>query len=178
MPQDKDQLLQDLVEKYAKLFMKMACSNGVPSDEAEDIVLEAIWSYYQSSYFGQLNDHDTKIFMARIIKNKSIDRYRKRKAEDEETVEDDIGNLIGIRAPRHMEPETQIISEQNYRRIHKAIDNLRPNLREAAILYFLEERNYREISEALGVSEEVCRARVSRARKFLEEELKEFLDDG
>ena len=176
MPQDKDQLLQDLVEKYAKLFMKMACSNGVPSDEAEDIVMEAIWSYYQSPYFGTLDDHDTKLFMAKIIKNKSIDRYRKRKDEEDETVGDDIGDLIGIRAPHHMEPERKLISEQNYRHIHKAIGNLSPNLREAAILYFLEERNHREISKALGVSEVVCRARVSRARKQLVKELKELLE--
>ena len=67
-----------------------------------------------------------------------------------------------------------MIAEDNYHRIRNVIENLKPTWRDVAVMYFLEERTYTEISEALGVSEEVCRARVSRARKFLEDELKEF----
>ena len=163
MPQKDDKLLQDLVEKYAKLFMKMACNCGVPYDEAEDIVMDAIWSFYRSEHYGKLDERETRLMMARIIKNKSIDRYRKRKTEDEQTVDEDIGDIVGVSAPKHWEPEERVISKQNYHQIREVIENLRPKWRDVVIMYFLEERTYAEISKARGVSEDVCRARGSRA---------------
>ena len=178
MLQKDDKLLQDLLEKYTRLYLKFAISNGAPYDDAEDIVMEAVWSFYRSEHFGKLSETETKLMMARIIKNKCIDRYRKHKTEDELTLREDIDDLFGIKAPKQYEPEKQVIAEDNYHRIRNVIENLKSTWRDVAVMYFLEERTYPEISKALGVSEEVCRARVSRARKFLEEELKEFLDDG
>lgn len=176
MPQKDDKLLQDLLDKYTKLFLKLAISNGAPYDDAEDIVMEAIWSFYDSEHYGKLSESGNRLMMARIIKNKCIDRYRKHKTEEELTIRDDIGDVIGIKASRKYDPEKQVIAEDNYRRIRNVVENLKPTWRDVAVMYFLEERTYPEISKALGVSEEVCRARVSRARKFLEEELKEFRD--
>ena len=44
--------------------------------------------------------------------------------------------------------------------------------REPVRMYFIEERSIPEISRALGITEEVCRSRISRARKCLKEKLK------
>lgn len=41
MPQDKDELLQVLITKYAQMYMKLAYAIGVPYDDVEDIVMEA-----------------------------------------------------------------------------------------------------------------------------------------
>lgn len=174
MPQKDDKLLQDLIEKYAKVYMKLACNNGAPESDAEDIVMDAFWSFYRSEHYGNLSEGDTRLMMAKIIKNKCIDRYRKHKTEDELTIRDDIGSVFGVRAPKTYEPERQVIAEESYRRIRAAVENLKPTWKDVAVMYFLEERTHAEISKALGISEEVCRARVSRARRFLEEELKEF----
>ena len=175
MPQKDDKLLQDLIEKYAKVYMKMACNNGAPESDAEDIVMDAFWSFYQSEHYGKLSEGENKLMMARIVKNKCIDRYRRHKTEEVLTVWEDIDEMQDIRAPRTCEPELHVITEENCRRIRDAVENLKPIWKEAAVMYFLEERTYAEISEALGISEIVCRARVSRARRFLEKELKEFL---
>lgn len=43
MPQDKDELLQVLITKYAQMYMKLAYAIGVPYDDVEDIVMEAFW---------------------------------------------------------------------------------------------------------------------------------------
>ena len=42
MPQDKDELLQVLITKYAQMYMKLAYAIGVPYDDVEDIVMESI----------------------------------------------------------------------------------------------------------------------------------------
>ena len=51
MPQDKDELLQVLITKYAQMYMKLAYAIGVPYDDVEDIVMEAFWSFYVNSAF-------------------------------------------------------------------------------------------------------------------------------
>ena len=176
MPQKDDKLLQDLIKQYTRLFLKLAIKHGAPYDDAEDIVMDAFWCFYDSEHYGKLSESATRIMMARIVKNKCIDRYRKYKTEEELKLWDDINDVFGIQAPSKYDPERQVIAEDNYRRIRSMIENLKPTWRDVAVMYFLEERTYAEISEALGVSEEVCRARVSRARKFLEDKLKEFRD--
>ena len=69
-----------------------------------------------------------------------------------------------------------MIESEGYSRIRETIENLKPVWRDTAILYFIEGRSYPEISEALGISEEVCRSRISRARKYLEGELNDLLE--
>ena len=76
----------------------------------------------------------------------------------------------------HYEPERAVIANEGYQRIIRTIENLRPVWRDVVKMYFVEEYSYTEISEALGITEDVCRSRISRARKYLEEELKDMLE--
>ena len=83
MPQKDDKLLQDLIRQYTRLFLKLAIKHGAPYNDAEDIVMDAFWCFYDSEHYGKLSESATRIMMARIIKNKCIDRYRKYKTEEE-----------------------------------------------------------------------------------------------
>lgn len=175
MPQKDNTLLQELVEKYVKLFAKLAYNNGVPYDDAEDVAMEAIWAFYRSRHYGKLSETETKLMMARIVKRKSIDFYRKVKNERELTISSADAELYSISAPRESEPEERLIDREEAKRILDTLDNLRPVWREAVIMYCIEGCSYAEISEALGISETLCRSRISRAKKFLEEEFKDRL---
>ena len=74
MPQDKDELLQVLITKYAQMYMKLAYAIGVPYDDVEDIVMEAFWSFYRADYGGKLESEKAiKVMLARIVENKCID---------------------------------------------------------------------------------------------------------
>ena len=80
MPQDKDELLQVLITKYAQMYMKLAYAIGVPYDDVEDIVMEAFWSFYRADYGGKLESEKAiKVMLARIVENKCIDYFRKEK---------------------------------------------------------------------------------------------------
>lgn len=68
MSENKDAHLKELIDKYARLYMEMACNNGIPSEYAEDIVVEAFWSYYSSDSFGCLSEAEAKIVIAHIVK--------------------------------------------------------------------------------------------------------------
>lgn len=176
MPQKDDKLLQDLVEKYAKKFVTLAANNGATEHYAEDVVMEAFWSYYRSDYYDTLTEEQAVIMLARIVRNRSIDYYRKMKRTEQPVGEEEEDIFDSIKAPSSLEPETVMIESEGYSRIRETIENLKPVWRDTAILYFIEGRSYPEISEALGISEEVCRSRISRARKYLEGELNDLLE--
>ncbi len=65
-----------------------------------------------------------------------------------------------------------VVSNENCQYIRDTIDGLKDIWREPVRMYFIEERSIPEISRALGITEEVCRSRISRARKCLKEKLK------
>ena len=176
MPQKDDKLLHDLIENYAKLFAKYAQRNGVPIDDAEDVAMESIWAFYESRLYEGKSAEEAKIIMATIVKRKSIDYYRKENKGDVTVVDiDDEEENIQIPSPERYEPENTAVSNEGYNRIVRTIENLKDIWREPVKMYFVEQRTYAEISEALGISEDVCRSRISRARKVLEEELEDML---
>ena len=177
MPQKDDKLLHDLIEKHAKLFAKYAQRYGVPIDDAEDIAMEAIWSFYNSRHYEELGEEEAKIMMATIVKRKSIDYYRRENKDDITVVDiDDEESPIQISGPERYQPENTAVANEGYQRIVRTIESLKDIWREPVKMFFVEQRTYAEISEALGISEDVCRSRISRARKVLEEELGDMLD--
>ena len=110
MPQKDTKLLQDLVQKYAKLFMKMANNAGIPYDDAEDVVMESLWAFYNSEHYEKLDENSAKFMVMRIVKNKSIDYYRKNKKNAEMIAEDGEEAMMHLGADYTLEPEQQVIT--------------------------------------------------------------------
>ena len=115
--------------------------------------------------------------MAAMVKNKSIDYLRKERRGGVVEIDiDDEEVYIQLKSSVHYEPEHAVIANEGYQRIIDTIESLKPIWRDVVKMYFLEDRSYTEISEALGITEDVCRSRISRARKYLEVELKDMLE--
>ena len=176
MPQKDTKLLHDLIENHAKTFAKLACKYGAPSEYAEDIAMDALWTFYNSHLYDGKEEEEARIIMTTIIKHKTIDHFRKyKKGKTPEASIDDEEFAVNLRSPARYEPEHTAVVNENYRHIVEVIENLMEIWRVPVKMYFVEQRTYAEISEALGISEDVCRSRISRARKVLEEELKDML---
>lgn len=178
MPQDKDELLRELIEKYAKMYMKYAHGKGVPYDDAEDVVMDAFWSFYNSKHFGKLNEEETKAMLARIVRNKSIDFHRKNSHFDTVEFEDSVDELELVSRMAENDPLDEIISNENYKRIRECMDGMKDIWKDPATMYFIEARSYEEISSALEIRDDVCRSRISRARKYLREKLRDLWGSG
>ncbi len=176
MPQKDDTLLQYLMDKHIRTLAKMAYNHGVPIDDAEDIAMEALWSYYNSDHYDRQDERDAMLMLAKIVKNKSIDLYRKTYRLRTMTISSDDEEMAELRAPSEQEPERIVISNEGKNNVLDVLDRLKPIWREVAIMAYLEGRSYAEISKALDISEDVCRSRLSRAKKFLLSELKDQLE--
>jgi len=173
MQQKDTTLLYDLIRKYARMYMKLACEYGVRYDDAEDVVMESFMAYYQSDNYEKLDEENAKNVLARIVFNKSIDHYRKNRWGTEMLVENGEEMMYAATANSSTEPERNLILQENHRRTRQIFESMKPIWRDAATMYFLQGMTYAEISKALDVSETVCRKRVSRARDYLRNELSE-----
>lgn len=172
MPQDKEALLRKLIEAYSRMYMKMAYDMGVPYDDAEDIVLDAYWSFYRSKYFGCLDERGTKAMLARIVTNKCIDLFRKNQRENKKEEKEELEELDLIRKAAGMDPLQDVIAGEQYQDVIRCMEAMKKIWRDVAVMYFIEGLSVNEICRRLEISESVCRSRISRARRYLKEALK------
>ena len=172
MPQNSIELLQKLMEKYSRVFMSFAGKQGVPYDDVEDIVMASFWSCYKSGYLEKMTEPEIKRVLIRIVYNKCMDYHRKAAPTDIAAIEDCETELDKISYRAGNAVDKTVVSNENCQYIRDTIDGLKDIWREPVRMYFIEERSVPEISRALGFTEEVCRSRISRARKCLKEKLK------
>lgn len=180
MPQNKDELLQELIDKYLKMYMKLAYNKGVPYEDVEDVVWDAFMSLYDSDKFVELqkaNDEaGIKFLMARITINKCIDYYRKNSHMEQVSLDECVEVDGGFGKYRDNDPERMIINHENYERIRQCIEGMRDIWRDLAEMYFIEEQESAEICKILGISGDVFRSRLSRIRNYMREELKDIME--
>lgn len=179
MPQDREELLREVIDKYAKMYMKFACDRGVPFADAEDVVMDAFWAFYNHDYeaAGETDEENEKALkglLAKIVYSKCVDYYRKNckfktVSLDENTDEPGVNGYFLIK-----DPEMAAIEEEEYLEIRKLIEGMKEIWRVPAVMYFVEERPVSEICVTLGVTGTVCRSRISRARKHLKKVLKDY----
>lgn len=179
MPQDKDELLQVLITKYAQMYMKLAYAIGVPYDDVEDIVMEAFWSFYRADYGGKLESEKAiKVMLARIVENKCIDYFRKEKRSIKPNEDEDVSELEYVADLSTYDPLQSVISRESCGQIFEVLDGLRESWKDVTVVYFIQGFTTEEICERLEITNDMCRSRISRARKYLRENLKSRMDRG
>ena len=75
-------------------------------------------------------------------------------------------------APQAKSPEKLMTENELKMRIIKAFRELKPKYRKVAMLYFMREQSYQEISDFVNVPIGTVKGMLSRARKELQRELK------
>ena len=146
MQQNIDELLQSLYDVYQEPLRILARSYGIPDKDVDDIVQETFISYFEH-YSLAWTPIRKKAMLVRILKNRSTDYHRKKQNQE------------------------KIFEDEAYEAIRNAISKMSKDLQDAAILHLIEGRPQKEVAEILGISIEACRTRISRARKFLRNEL-------
>jgi RNA polymerase sigma factor (sigma-70 family) len=127
---------------------------------AEDLTIEAFWRIHRA----HARFDPAKSFGAwarRIATNAALDYLK--------TTRRETGLTEDLASPP--EPDAGVSAELR-RKTALAFGRLRPKLRVAATLALIEELQYEEIAEALGISVSAVKVRVFRAVRILREELK------
>ena len=112
-----------------------------------------------------INSHKTKGLIVIIVKNVSIDIYRKNKKERDNTIFiDDLDDINGY----------DEINKNNLGYLEIAISKLPENYKQVFLLKFSHELTDNEISEILDIKPDNVRKRISRGREKLKNILKKM----
>lgn len=138
--------------------------------EAEDVVQQA----YVNAY-AHLQQFDSRAafatWLTRIVVNEAISRVRRSRRY--EPLESDeaagVEAFMGARPPA--DPERQAFARELGGLLETAVDQLPDGCREVFMLRQIEGLSTLETAESLGVSEDVVKTRLSRARAALRRDL-------
>lgn len=173
MQQKINELLLSMYEEYQAPLRILARSYGIPDKDIDDVVQETFISYF-GHYSLEWTSDRKRAMLVRILKNRCVDYHRKR--QNAETVSINSEEFIeDCRMSEKYRTESsfdKIFENETLEEVKKVIAKMSRDLQEAAILHLIEGRPQKEVCEILGISGDACRARISRARKFLRRELK------
>ncbi|HSR49350.1 MAG TPA: RNA polymerase sigma factor [Acidobacteriota bacterium] len=173
------QAFEQIVKRYQRLVFNIVYHYLGGRNEVEDLAQEIFLKVYRS-----LDRFDTsrplKAWIGKIASNACLDELRRARVRRErsfadfsEEQEDRIRYLYGKSAEGDGLTEDE--ARESLSLLHQALDELNDKDRMAFVLRELEEQDYAEIADAMGVSQVAVRIRVSRARKKLQKRIKSML---
>jgi RNA polymerase sigma-70 factor (ECF subfamily) len=170
-------LFHDLIRPYERTVFLTAVSVLRDSTEAEDAAQEAMIKAYRGlrSFRG---DAKFSTWLTTITLNEARSRLRKsarvrvESLDDREQEEDYTPFLV---ADWREIPSETLEREELAGQIQSAIEGLPPSYREVFLLRDKEEMSIEEIAQALGVTANLVKVRLFRARMMLQKQLAPYL---
>jgi RNA polymerase sigma-70 factor (ECF subfamily) len=151
---------------------------GSQSD-AEDLTQEAFLKMYRNLASFDPEKGGFTTWLTTLTRNLLVDNYRRSRLErasdslDESCDGEDDGPTKAERLTDGGKNQEQHVAGLELRaQIQEALKQVSPDLREAVILRDLEDMDYKEIAEILGVPQGTVKSRISRGRSELARLLK------
>ena len=162
-------------ERYACLILRYEAPlaryvrriSGASDDDIADILQNAFISAYRN-----LNDFDPSLkfssWLYRIVHNEAISQYRKQRARPKTILleeGDDVFELLASEVDVVRDADRTMAA----RRIREVLDTMDPKYRDVLVLKFLEDKDYREISDILQKPMGTIATLINRAKKQFRE---------
>ncbi|HEV7218898.1 MAG TPA: sigma-70 family RNA polymerase sigma factor [Terriglobales bacterium] len=165
---------EEIVRRYHKRIYNICYRFSGSPDQAQDLTQEVFIKMY-----GSLKSYDSQraafmTWMTTITRNLLVDYFRKSKQDratdslDTVPSEHEDAMPLSERIPdRTPTPDATAQSRETKEAVHRALQKLSPDLREAVILRDLQDMDYREIATVLRVPEGTVKSRINRGRAEL-----------
>ncbi|MFD0716297.1 RNA polymerase sigma factor [Paenibacillus sp. GCM10027626] len=152
---------EDLYRSYHKYVYKYIFFITREHTATEDIIQE---SFVKVITQGSKTAHASNFssWVRQIARNTALDWLRKYKNNRQEVDAESV-TIIDNQMSVADKVENQIRNEM----LHLAIQELKPEHRTLLIMYYLEDKSYKEICKELHLSEQIVTQRLARARKKL-----------
>ena len=159
-----------LVSVYWKRVFNIAYKFVADFDEAEDLTQEIFVKLFRAltTYDGRAN---FETWLTRVSRNLCIDRYRRRRREEERFTDEVDPDTIALDelVPR---PDATLEQRDQIALVRRAMSSLPPAYREAVTLRDIHELSYEEIADRLQLAEGTVKSRISRGRRELARHLR------
>jgi RNA polymerase sigma-70 factor (ECF subfamily) len=167
-----DSAWEDLLRIHTQKIYNLCYRFTGRPQEAEDLTQEVFIKVFQSlrSYDAVQSTFST--WLNRVARNHLVDHYRRTKRDHvTSSLEEELGTLTEKPTPE-AEPLRRVESRERRETLQMALNRLSPDLREAVILRDLQDFDYQEIAQILGVPEGTVKSRINRGRLELARVLK------
>lgn len=157
-----------LVERYQSLACSIAYNRCGDLATSEDLAQEAFMQAWHK--LADLKDVTKfKSWLCTIVRNLAT-RSREQSAR---SVSNKATPIESIAEPSSaaIDPADRVVSAEEEQLVWKALAAVPENYREPMILFYREEQSVAKVAEALEISPDAVKQRLSRGRKFLQEQL-------
>jgi len=155
---------EDLLQNHTRKIYSLCYRFTGRRSEAEDLTQEVFIKIFQTLKTFDAAQGAFPTWLARVARNHLVDHYRRTKKDRvTSSLEDELGSLEEKPSPT-VEPVAQVESREHKELLQQALDRLSPDLREAVILRDLQDLDYDEIAQVLGVPEGTVKSRINRGR--------------
>ena len=165
---------EEIVQRYNRRIYNICYRFAGSADDAQDLTQEVFIKMYRT-----LNTYDVErgafmTWVTTITRNLLVDHFRKGKhdrvtdsldaapSQHEDAMP--LSDQIRDKAPT---PDAHVQSRETTETVHRALQKLSPELREAVILRDLQDMDYREVAAVLKVPEGTVKSRINRGRAEL-----------
>jgi RNA polymerase sigma-70 factor (ECF subfamily) len=165
---------EDIVQRFHRRIYNICYRFAGSADDAQDLTQEVFIKVFRTvgSFDGEKASFNT--WVTTVTHNLLVDHFRK-KRNDRATDSMDVASGAGEDRPTLAErlashaPGPQVHMESRERRemVHRALQQISPDLREAVILRDLQDMDYREIAQVVKVPEGTVKSRINRGRAEL-----------
>lgn len=158
---------EDLVRVNSRKVYSVCYRFTGRDQEAQDLTQDVFMRVFKTLRSFRSGEGSFSVWLMRLTRNLLIDNYRRGKQDrTTDSIEDQLPMLeekVGITA----RADGLLAGREASEILQAALGKLSPELRETLILRDLEEMEYREIAEALGVPEGTVKSRLNRGRAEL-----------
>jgi RNA polymerase sigma-70 factor, ECF subfamily len=133
--------------------------------EAQDLTQEVFLRVFRTIRTFRSSEGSFGTWLARVTRNLLIDHYRRTRQERvTDSIEEQLPMLEEAGAAASVRPDQGVAGREASEILQATLQKLSPDLREAVILRDLQEMEYREIAEVLGIPEGTVKSRINRGR--------------
>jgi len=164
-----------IVSRYQNLICSLAYSAMGNLGQSEDVAQETFitaWRHLQ-----RLKEPSRlRSWLCGILKNRVYKALR-REGREMTGVAEPLESADEVVA-REALPSEQAISREEEAIMWRALERIPANYRDPLVLYYREHGSVEQVAEALELSEDVVKQRLSRGRKLLQEEVTAFVESA
>jgi RNA polymerase sigma-70 factor, ECF subfamily len=159
---------EDLVRQHTRQVYGLCYRFTGSGAEAQDLTQEVFLRVFRTLKTFRSAEGSLGTWLARVARNLLIDHYRRTRQERvTDPIEDQLTVLEEKGATASERPDHAVAGREASEMLQAALQKLSPDLREAVILRDLQEMEYREIAEVLGIPEGTVKSRINRGRAEL-----------